>query len=116
MSGAEDFVIEETPTKRGDGRWRTWGWATCSCGKERYVSALDVDPELAAMRLKLAAMSVCDRCSAEMHRAEDSCPESVPLPRNGSSMCRLGWDHEGRCEPIVTDEDLAEVMRRLGHG
>lgn len=71
----------------------------CACGKERPVR---IDHRLGShMMRRLAEMSACRACEADMSREMNICPETVPVP-GGVAACERGWHHEGRCEPFDT--------------
>lgn len=71
-------------------------WVRCQCGKERPVR-IDTRMGEYVMR-RLAEMTACRACEADVGREMDSCPETIPLP-NGVSGCSLTWHHQGRCQP-----------------
>jgi hypothetical protein len=91
-SGERDDPCEPCPDCEED------KWVECSCGKVRHVDD----------RPLIARMSCCKTCGMEACRALDRCPETVPVP-GGSSACRLGWRHQGRCEPF----DIAGILQRV---
>ena len=71
-------------------------FAQCRCGKERPVRT---DARLGEHTMRrLAEMTACRACEADLNREMDSCPETIPLP-NGVSACSLTWHHTGRCQP-----------------
>lgn len=76
----------------------------CACGKGRYVFGEE-------WVVRLARVSLCRSCEAEHNRTTNSCPEGVPI-LGGSTVCRLGWDHTGTCEPVITNADIAALAGR----
>lgn len=89
-------------------------FATCRCGKEYPVRVRpDASEEERVLWLRLANNSLCDACCADHNKAMDMCPETLTI-EGGVAGCGGGWHHDGRCFPIVTDEQIREVARRAG--
>lgn len=92
-------------------------WAPCpNCGKERQRFCRDGErsAELVEGYRKLMAISVCRACEMEHSIERDACPESVTIYGGGRgvSACRLGWKHEGRCEPWSDDAERAAMAEQ----
>lgn len=87
---------------------RDEAWNVCHCGKEIQISRKRVETDKEwDIRKKLAEHTTCKSCGYDFSRETDSCPETVVSwePHLSVSGCRLGWHHEGRCEPHEFDTD-----------
>lgn len=91
-----------------------YGWAECpTCHKVRQLVRRKGDTdEMFALWVKLAERSLCTACSMDVHVKQNTCPDAVS-DDHGVSGCKLGWHHEGRCEPEFT---LAELQAAFDNG
>jgi hypothetical protein len=84
-------------------------WIACpSCGKERSKRGPLRSPEPSDGWLDIMSQVVCHACEMDLMLAEDRCPELVNVGRLATT-CALGWAHQGRCEPTVTEEEILEA-------